>query len=439
METEKQNELQNEAVREIMGTPPGWLLRRGTLLITLVLLLLLLFSWFFRYPDLIRGRIVVLSENPPVTVAARATGKLDHLFVADQQRVEAGQLLGIIENPASHTDVYRLQQLLDPVALPEGPSGPDRGFAFPEGLLLGQIQPFYTAFMVQAEETATFLRYDLVGRKIESLRRQGAGLEGYLLQLTRRERILQDQLLISRRQYTRDSLLFRQSAIPETELEKSRSALLEQELNHRAAVAGITETQLEISRNQREISELSAERSEQQNLLLSKTREKQENLLNEIRRWEQDFVLKSPLEGTVTLPGVWKAHQQVRQGEPVFYVVPAGAARQLGRLRLPVKGSGKVHPGQQVTIRLDNYPYLEYGVLRGKVEGISLVPVVTPDGTFYTAEVTLVRGLETNYGITLPFSEEMQGDAEVITNDRRLLERLFAPLVALFRERIAIV
>jgi HlyD family secretion protein len=89
-----------------------------------------------------------------------------------------------------------------------------------------------------------------------------------------------------------------------------------------------------------------------------------------------------------------------------------------------------------VNIRLDNFPHLEYGILEGVITSLSLVPVTTVEGGFYTAEVSIDQGLVTNYKKKLPFSEEMQGEAGIITSDRRLLSRLVAPLVSLVHERM---
>ncbi len=43
-------------------------------------------------------------------------------------------------------------------------------------------------------------------------------------------------------------------------------------------------------------------------------------------------------------------------------------------LLLPAEGAGKVEPGQKVNIRLDNYPYMEYGMLEGVISHISEIP-----------------------------------------------------------------
>jgi hypothetical protein len=81
----------------------------------------------------------------------------------------------------------------------------------------------------------------------------------------------------------------------------------------------------------------------------------------------------------------------------------------------------KVKSGQQVYIRPDNYPYQEFGMLAGTVQSISLVP----RNDSYAIEVQLPRGLRTNFDRPLDFRQEMQGSAEIITEELRLLERIF--------------
>ena len=50
------------------------------------------------------------------------------------------------------------------------------------------------------------------------------------------------------------------------------------------------------------------------------------------------------------------------------------------------------------------------------------------------AEVEFPNGLTTNYNKQIKFSQEMQGSAEIITEDIRLIERLFNPIKALFKK-----
>jgi HlyD family secretion protein len=85
--------------------------------------------------------------------------------------------------------------------------------------------------------------------------------------------------------------------------------------------------------------------------------------------------------------------------------------------------SGKVKTGQLVNIKLSGYPYLEYGMVRGVVKSKSLVPA----GDTYIIEIDLPEGLSTLYGKKLDFTQNMQGTAEIITEDIRLLQKLVNP------------
>jgi HlyD family secretion protein len=104
----------------------------------------------------------------------------------------------------------------------------------------------------------------------------------------------------------------------------------------------------------------------------------------------------------------------------------------IGKLNIPLSGSGKVKVGQKVNIRLTNYPYMEFGMLQGVIKSISLVPI---DNT-YIAEVEFPKGLTTNYGRQLELSQEMQGSAEIITADLRLIERIINPIKALLKNQM---
>ena len=49
-------------------------------------------------------------------------------------------------------------------------------------------------------------------------------------------------------------------------------------------------------------------------------------------------------------------------------------------------------------------------------------------------QVEFPNGLKTNYGKKLEFGQEMQGSAEIITDDIRLIERFFNPIKALLKK-----
>ena len=100
---------------------------------------------------------------------------------------------------------------------------------------------------------------------------------------------------------------------------------------------------------------------------------------------------------------------------------------------MPIARSGKVERGQAVNIRFLGFPDNEFGMVRGVVDNISLVPI----NEHFVVEISLPNGLLTTYRKTLPFSQEMTAIIDIITEDMRLLERFFMPIRRIFRESVA--
>ncbi len=90
---------------------------------------------------------------------------------------------------------------------------------------------------------------------------------------------------------------------------------------------------------------------------------------------------------------------------------------------------------EQVKIRLYGFPYLEFGIIKGMVASISSVPESTQEGLAYTVDVTLPDGLESTYHKVSPFVQNLDGSADIITDDMRLIEQFVRPIRSLFVNR----
>ncbi|MFN5428869.1 MAG: HlyD family secretion protein, partial [Bacteroidota bacterium] len=76
---------------------------------------------------------------------------------------------------------------------------------------------------------------------------------------------------------------------------------------------------------------------------------------------------------------------------------------------------------QTVQLRIDSYPYQEYGYLNGRITYISDIP--TDSG--FLAHIILQKGQTTNLNKQLHYREGLKGEALIITKELRLAERLF--------------
>lgn len=107
-----------------------------------------------------------------------------------------------------------------------------------------------------------------------------------------------------------------------------------------------------------------------------------------------------------------------------------GSAGVTGQAFLASKGFGKIAVGQSVYVRLDCFPYMEFGKLRGKVQHIY------PDlqNNKYAIDISFPEGLMTTYGKKLSPVHEMNGECEIVIDDKRLVRRLMEPLLSLVRK-----
>jgi len=429
-------EIRSDEVQEIMGTPPKWIIRWGIVIIFFVVMVLLAGSFFYKYPDLINARVTIVSENPPISIVARSDGKLDKIFVADKQKVEANFLLGIIENPANFEDVYELIEFLD--SIQPWFSQPElfNKLSFNKEYSLGQNHAYYSSLVSQLRDYQTSVSYNTFEQRIRSLEKQVTDYANYYEKLRQQIGVLNQDYILASSQFHRDSALHVRKVMSDVDFEKSEAQMLKQKYAYQNAMTNLASTQITMNQLKQQIQEQKVLKSETENKLLTALKEKYDNLVNQLKAWEQAFVLKTPIGGQVTFTNFWSVNQFVSSGNVVFTVVPDNEQKIIGKATLPIAGAGKVEVGQRVNIKLDNYPYMEYGLLEGKITNISMVPVTTEKGGYYTAEIELINKLNTNYKKELPFNQEMQGNAEIITKDRRLIERLVEPLVSIFREKI---
>ena len=153
-----------------------------------------------------------------------------------------------------------------------------------------------------------------------------------------------------------------------------------------------------------------------------------EQLRKSLKQWEQAYLLISSTDGVVSYQQFWGENQFIKAGDATVSIIPKDKMAVVGRMQVPSTNSGKIAQGQKVLIKLDNFRYQEYGIVEGKVQNISLTP--DEKGNYYV-DIILPNGLKTSYNKQLPFDKELKGNAEIVTQDLRLIERFFYQIIKL--------
>jgi multidrug resistance efflux pump len=289
---------------------------------------------------------------------------------------------------------------------------------------LGELQIEYSLFRKNLSDYSSSLANDYYGNKIQSLKDEIRGTNIYIDRLKESEKLYSENLELDVKRFSRDSALFRaDKTIPDSEYDKSRQALIRQRLDLQNIRLQLSAKNIEQTTRQQLLKEYSINRSEEMKNVTSTLEESFRNLKAQINIWEITYLLASPVSGTVSFTKYWSENQSVNKDEPVLTIIPSDPGNYVGRIYLKMQRSGKVKIGQEVNIKLSSYPYLEYGMVRGIIKTKSLVP----SADAYVIEIELPYGLKTLYNRQLDFTQNMQGTAEIITDDMRLLQKIVNP------------
>ncbi|MBC8343312.1 MAG: HlyD family efflux transporter periplasmic adaptor subunit [Bacteroidetes bacterium] len=430
---EKKLEIRSEEVQDLMGQIPSWLVRIGTSIILVVLLILMTGSWFFKYPDIIVSPVKLTTQLPPAEVIARSNGKIEAIFTDDKQNVQKDDILAIIQNPANYYDVIALELKLDSLKPFLKDFKVDSYLLFNEDYTLGELQSFYSNFLKLYNDYQHFVDLNYHKQKIQSLNDQITRYNSYYGQLYRQKKVLEEELAIAIKQKDRNKVLLEKDILSMSTYEKSESNVLEKKFAVEKANTELSNNRLKTKEIEQQILDIRLTSKDDKSELQLELLEASEILKSSISQWMQKYVLLAPMDGIISMTSFWSENQNVRDGEAVFAIIPQKSSEVIAKCTLPAKGSGKVKEGQKVNIKFDNYPFMEYGIVSGVVQSISLVP---SDHNFIV-QVSLTSGLQTNYQKELQFSQEMTGIAEIITEEIRLFNRLFNPLKSFMYERLS--
>ena len=389
MEEEKKYkdiELRSEEVQEVMNHISPWVVRCGITVLALILLMILVGCWIFRYPDTLAAEVTLATEEPPAFVLSHATGKLDTLYVKNGSLVSTDADLGVIGNAASSEDVRFLKERMKAWEAQDYDWREGVEFFAGRRWQLGELQSAFAAFITSLTEYARFMELDYYARKLRFQEKQLGGQRSYLRLAEREYELIDKDIKLAESMYIRDSILYVRKAMIAAEFEESGSRYLQSLRSKEEVRMSLLQAEMQLVQHE-------------------------ENMLD-IRKqaYDEEQSRRTDLKNAI---GQLAAIQ------------PSDSSRVLGKALLPLQGSGKVHVGQRVHIRLNNYPDQEFGYVKGQVASIS--PAPTEEG-MYIVEITLPDGMQTNYGKQLPVSRELKGTADIILADKNVLERLLAPL-----------
>lgn len=299
---------------------------------------------------------------------------------------------------------------------------------FPKNLNLGELNSKYFTLLNALKQLADYQVNRLYDKQLLALDNLLQEQRHVMIAAENKAKISKESQDLINRQGSRDSQLYDRKVLSAAEMDRSNLTLVGAKDHYESAKRDVASAREQIGRTQSQMQELRIQQSEKEQQLdldlLTAFNDFRDNLTS----WKQRYLFRAPFRGQVQFLNFWSNNQFIQAGEEVFTIVPEAEA-PIGQVILPAIGAGKVEVGQEVIVKLDNYPYMEYGSITGLVETISLTTnaIQSEQGSMetYLVSVSFPDQLETNYGSQLGFKHEIKGTAEIITRDRRLIQRFF--------------
>lgn len=419
----KNIQVRSEEVQDILTSIPTWMIRWGSLLMLSIIMLLLMISWMVKYPDLISAQATITTKIPPQKEYAKVSGKLTHLLVEDNQVVEKGQPLALLENMANHNHVFYLKAILDTLEIKSNDF--DIGLEKLPLLNLGEIESEYANFQ------NSYIKFK-INKEFKPFKNQLYSNNITLLEqknrldiLLNQEEIEKSELKYIEKDVERYQNLFTKDVISEQEFEKKQMDFLKARRNLKNLTISISQTKQAIALARKDFNSTDITGIQENMMLLKFLTQSINQLKNAIESWEYKYLVTSNIDGTVSFMNYWDKNHSVSKDELLFNITPKQNSDYIAKLITPPENSGKIEIGQNVNIVLASYPETEFGILKGVVSEISSYP--NDDGQ-YLIDVSIQKELKTTYDKKLKFKPEMIGTANIITEDLRLLERILYQL-----------
>lgn len=269
-------------------------------------------------------------------------------------------------------------------------------------------------------------------------------------QLFQAEQALRDrQRAIVQTQLQEDSNIKEQLFQAEQALRDRTRAITQTEGELKQATKELERLQAELKQAQAELSRLQAEnkqnqaeaqaiqvqnRQKIQQLEVQKTQvqaqaDQTEKLLKRAKTELKQLVFTAPVDGVVLSLNIRNPGEVVQPGQIVAELAPQNAPLVL-MAKLPNQEAGFIKTGQEVKVKLDSYPFQEYGIVSGKVFSIS--PDSKPDqqlGAVYLLQIALDRhNVTTADAQKIPFKPGQTATADIIIRRRRIVDILLDPI-----------
>lgn len=429
---EKFQRYERPEAMEFITKPPHWLVHSGMTILFISISGVLAFSHFFRYPEKQVGRGIFTADIPPVQVVSKGSGYIEEILVPHEGHVEKGQPMARIHHTAEQSHVDSLRLWLNALVNSDSLEGflvynpPLRQLA------LGELQQNYNTLLLTYEDWHRKYHNKIYLTQLQNIDQEYNSLKVLNTTIVKEKKIYAKEIALSKKDALRNQSLYKDGVVSARESEITERALLSQERFYASIQNGIIQNEVRMNQLQYQKTEIIKNRNNELNEICSEINAIASQLQSQLISWNETYFICAPASGQV----FWQANQTkynpINPNATQAHILPSDHHMRYIRTTLPTSNFGKVVIGQKVIIKMDAYPYKEYGILTAKVDAISSIPIQDQEGhTYYEIMIYIPENLSTDFRNTIPYHPLMPCTVEIITKDMSLLQRIIFRLTSI--------
>jgi hemolysin D len=376
-------------------------------------------SWFGHIDEVGKAQGKLVPQGSVYKLQIPETGKIARLAIKEGNQVRKGQVLVELEPESLHTEIDLQRQLLNTAQL---------RLLQTQGLL-AQSQAELTSRQQQAQAAQAVQASSIAQAQARSanlaqmVRQSKADIKRH------QERLARLNPLVNAGAISREQVFSAEQAFHDREAQLMQHAgnldnayqtiVQNRELLQKQRAEGntaILQAQQKTQELRMQVTQLHSELSEIQSRLQMAE-----------QRLDRRFIY-APISGTVSSLQIKNVGEVIQPGQTIAELSPQKVPLVL-EARLPNREAGFARVGMPVHIKLDAYPYQEFGMLSGRVQSISPDAQTDPQlGEVYKLKIKLDRSYIISNGRPVPLKIGQTANAEIVIRQRRIISFLFDPI-----------
>lgn len=412
----------------LLKSPPSYLALMTAIIISIGILFAILWSYIGKLDiqATAQGRLIVSGRTQ--IIQAFELSRLQHIYVADGQKVKKGDpllsvnVLGInqdILNLTYQINFQKIEKLVHHSLLNQ--QSPELNNEFASLLSIEQqrvIQTYqnlkneYDALVTEINNEIAINRANYSARNLEL-----KDINLLIINIKKRldaHSALNEKKLISQKEF----------------LEQERE-LLHTKKEKTTKLAELTILDSQYHALQEKLNRLQTQKNQEWYEKYRQSEFKHASAEQELAKnqeREQLEIIRSPVDGTIQQLATYTLGAVLQPAQQLMVIVPSNDV-QLAEVKILNKDIGFIREGQSATVKIDAFPYTRYGTIEGEVLSISRDSTQDEQlGLVFLGQISLNKKSLLVEGNTIELTPGLSVTTEIKTEKRRVIDYLLSPI-----------